>query len=627
MPLQKLQFRPGVNRETTSYQNEGGWFDCDKVRFRSGVPEKIGGWQAISNITFLGTCRDLHPFVALDGSSYVGVGTHLKYYLEEGGGYSDITPIRTTTSAGAVTFAASNGSQIITVTNTSHGAIENDFVTFSGAVSLGGNITATVLNQEYQIAEIIDDNSYKILAKDTDGNDVTADGSDTGNGGGAVVGEYQINVGLDTTVVGTGWGAGSWSRDDWGSGTSLLVSGTTLRLWSADNFGEDLLINARDGGIYYWDKTTTPTSRAVALSDLAGADSTTPTVAKQILVSDNDRHVLVFGCDPQNDIGNQDPLLIRFSDQESLTTWAAAATNTAGDLRIGSGSEIICAVETRQQVLVFTDVSVHSMQYLGPPFTFGLQQISENTTIMGPKAAVAVDDNVFWMGLEDFYAYTGQVQKLPCSVKSYVFNDFNDYQAEKVFAALNSAFNEVTWYYPSASSDNIDRYVTYNYVEQVWTYGTMERTAWVDRGIRPYPLAASRDGRLYDHEYGNDDGSTAPASAISAYIESSQMDIGDGENFSFIRRLIPDVTFDGSANPSPSADFIVKVRNFPGSAYSNNSDDTITRSATVPVEQFTTQVHIRLRGRSFAFRIESDQTGVQWRLGSPRVDIRTDGRR
>lgn len=629
MALQKLQFRPGINRETTSYANEGGWFECDKIRFRFGVPEKIGGWIATSENTFLGTCRDLHSFVALDGSKYTGLGTHLKYYLEEGGAYNDITPIRETTSAGDVTFAATDGSSTLTVTDTDHGAIENDFVTFSGAVSLGGVITADVLNQEYQIVDIINANSYTITAKDTSGATVTANASDSGDGGAAVVGAYQINVGLDTTIVGNGWGAGTWGRGTWGSGTSLLVAGSTLRLWSADNFGEDLIFNARDGGIYYWDKSTSsaPFARGVALSSLSGADSTTPTIAKQVLVSDNDRHILVFGCDPQDNIGTQDPLLIRFSDQESPTTWAATATNTAGDLRIGSGSEIVCAVETRQQVIVFTDVSLHAMQYLGPPFTFGINQISENTTIMGPKAAKAVDDAVYWMGLEEFYVYTGQVQKLPCSVKSYVFNDFNDAQAEKVFAALNSSFNEITWFYPSASSDVIDRYVTFNYAEQVWTIGTMARSAWLDRGINAQPIAAGLDGKLYQHEIGNDDGSTSPVTAIDAYIESSQVDIGDGENFAFIRRMIPDVTFDGSEAASPAATFTLKTRNFPGTSYSTTDPSAVTRTATVPVEQFTDQVHVRLRGRSFALRIESDATGVQWRLGAPRIDVRTDGRR
>ena len=641
MPLQKLQFRPGVNRETTSYTNEGGWFDCDKVRFRFGTPEKIGGWERLSGKSFLGTCRALHPFVALDGTSYIGVGTHLKYYIEEGGGYNDITPIRETTAAGDVTFAATNGSSTITVTDTDHGAQENDFVTFSGAVSLGGQITADVLNQEYQISRVENSNTYEIVAREVntladitiDGQytpvPVVADGSDTGNGGASVVGAYQVQTGLDTTVAGTGWGAGTWSRGTWGSGATLTAIGDTLRIWSHDNFGEDLIINIRNGGIYYWDKSTSsaPFTRAVALSDLAGADATTPTIAKQVLISDRDRHVIVFGCDPENNIGTQDPLLIRFSDQENPLVWSAAATNTAGDLRIGTGSEIITALETRQQILVFTDTSLHAMQYLGPPFTFGINEIATNVTIAGPLAAVAVDDLVFWMGEEDFYMYTGQVQKLPCSVRSFVFNDFNVSQQEKVTCGVNSAYSEIWWFYPSADSDNIDRYVVYNYQEQVWYYGALDRSVWLDRGINQYPIAAALDGYLYYHEFGTDDGSVNPPVSIDAYIESSQMSIGAGDNFVFLSRLIPDVTFNGSTAESPSVDFTLQTRNWPGAAYSSTTDSPVTRSATVPVEQFTNEVNIRLRGRSFAFKIASDETGVGWRLGTPRVDMRQDGRR
>lgn len=630
MPLTKLQFRPGLVRDTTSYSNEGGWFDCDKIRFRSGVPEKIGGWEKISNSQFLGTCRALKPFRALDGTPFTGVGTHLKYYIEEGGGYNDITPIRATTAAGDVTFSATNGSSTITVSDNAHGAVANDFVTFSGAVTLGGNITAAVLNQEYQIVTIVSDNSYTVTAKDSNGDAVTANASDTGNGGSSVVGTYQINVGLDTTVGGTGWGAGTWGRGTWGSAATLSAVTDVLRLWSHDNFGEDLLFNVRDGGIYYWDKSsssTPPFTRGVALSDRAGADSTTPTIAKQVLVSDRDRHVIVFGCDPENNIGVQDPMLIRFSDQENPTVWQSTATNTAGDLRLGSGSEIICAVETRQQVLVYTDTAVYAMQFLGPPFTFGVTLISENTTIMSPNTAKAVDDQVFWMGDEDFYVYNGQVQKLPCPVRSYVFNDFNDTQAEKAFAALNSTHNEVWWFYPSSSSEEVDRYVTYNYLENVWYFGTLNRTAWVDRGVRAYPLAASTDNYLYSQELGLNDGSTVPAQAISSYIESSQIDIGDGDSFAFIRRLIPDVTFTGSSATNPSANFLIKTRNFPGANFNMTSTSDIVRSATVPVEQFTDQAHIRLRGRSMTLRVESDELDVQWRLGSPRLDIRPDGRR
>ena len=641
MPLTKLQFRPGVNRETTSYTNEGGWFDCDKVRFRFGTPEKIGGWEKQSSNSFLGTCRALHPFVALSGESYLSVGTHLKYYINEGGAYNDITPLRETTAAGAVTFSATDGSSTITVTDTNHGALENDFVTFSGAVTLGGTITADILNQEYQITAIVNSNTYEIEARAVaDLADITIDGqytptlvvanaSDTGNGGASVVGAYQVNTGLDTTVAGTGWGAGTWGRGAWGSAASLTAIGSILRIWGHDNFGEDLVFNIRDGGLFYWDKSTSsaPFARAVALSDLAGADPTTPTIAKQVLVSDRDRHIIVFGCDPENDIGVQDPLLIRFSDQGNPIVWQSLATNTAGDLRIGSGSQIITAVETRQQVLVFTDVSLHAMQFLGPPFTFGINEISTNITIAGPLASIAVEDTVFWMGREEFYVFNGQVQKLPCSVRSYVFNDFNESQAEKVTAGVNSSFSEVWWLYPSAGSDNIDRYVVYNYQEQVWYYGTLARSVWLDRGINQFPLAAGQDGYLYLHEKGLDDGSTTPAVAISAYIESSQMDIGDGENFVFMRRLIPDLTFDSSTAASPQADFTLQTRNYPGGPYLQTSTDAVTRTATVPVEQFTNQVNLRLRGRSFALKIASSDMGVAWRLGSPRVDIRPDGRR
>ena len=630
MPLQKLQFKPGVNRETTSYTNEGGWFDCEKIRFRSGVPEKIGGWIKNSSKVFLGTCRALHGWVSLDGSVRTGVGTHLKYYINEGIDYNDITPIRATTTNG-ILFAATNGSSTITATDDDHGAVAGDFVTLSGAASLGGLVTAAVLNQEYQILTVPTEDTYTFIAKDTDGDTVIANASDSGNGGSGVDGAYQLNVGLDSTVLGTGWGAGTWGRGTWDSATTLTNIANILRIWTHDNFGEDLIINVRDGGIYYWDTSTNANAydRAIALSAVTGANSA-PTIAKKILVSDRDRHVIAFGCDADESTGTQDPLLIRFSDQETATTWNATSTNTAGSLRLGSGSEIVTAIETRQQILVFTDVSLHAMQFLGPPFTYGINLISENTTIMGPLAAKAVDDFVFWMGLEDFYVYDGRIQKLPCTVKAYVFNDFNLFQKEKVFAALNSSFNEIWWFYPSADSDTIDRYVVYNYLDQTWYYGTMERTAWMDRGINDNPIAAGSDSYLYNHENGLDDGSTDPASAITSYIESSQLDIGDGDKYVFIRRLLPDVTFDGSTATSPTAAFTLKTRNFPGGAYNNSEASTITQSAaatTTTVERFTDQVHVRLRGRSFALRVASSGTEVQWRLGSPRVDIRTDGRR
>jgi len=640
MPLTKLQFRPGVNRETTSYTNEGGWFDCDKIRFRFGTPEKIGGWAKKSGRSYLGTARALHPFVALDGTQFLGVGTHLKYYVDEGGGFNDITPLRVSTAAGDVVFSATNGSSTITATDSNHGALAGDFVTFSGAVSLGGTITAAVLNQEYEIVTVTSVNAYTFVARTVstiadntvDGVlvyvPVVANSSDSGNGGGSIIGAYQVNIGLDTTVSGTGWGAGTWGRDTWGSSASLLVSGSTLRIWTHDNLGEDLLINVRDAGIFYWDKSarSTPFLPAQALSDLS-SDTTTPTIAKQVLVSDVDRHTIVFGCDAQNDIGVQDPLLIRFSDQANPLVWQSLATNTAGDLRLGSGSEIIMAVETKQQIMVWTDSSLHAMQFIGPPFTFGITQVAENITIASPLSAAAVDDNIYWMGVEDFYIYSGQVQKLPCSVRSYVFDDFNSAQSEKVCAGVNSSFSEIWWFYPSASSAENDKYVVFNYQEQVWYYGELNRTAWLDRGITSNPVGASTDNYLYLQESGFDDGSTSPVSAVTSYIESSQMDIGDGDHFVFLKRLIPDITFADSTATAPSANFTLEARNFPGENYTNSDTNPVIRSSTVPVEQFTNVVNLRLRGRSFALKVESVNTGVGWRLGSPRVDMQQDGRR
>lgn len=638
MPLAKLQFQPGINKETTSYTNEGGWFDCDKVRFRQGFPEKIGGWSKIGANSFLGSCRALHPWRGLDLESYIGLGTHLKYYINAGLAYYDITPIRLTTAAGDVTFSATDGSSTITVTHAAHNAVENDFVTYSGATSLGGTITADVLNQEYQVVTVVDTSTYTIQAREVatlseitvDGQYtptlVTANSSDTGNGGASVVGTYQVNTGLDTTVVGTGWGVGTWGREGWGEAATINLVTDTLRLWTHDNFGEDLIINIQNGGIYYWDLTTGTGSRAVALSDLAGANST-PTVATQVLVSDIDRHVIAFGCDSEFNVGVQDPLLIRFSDQENVADWEGRTDNTAGDLKLGSGSRIVAAVETKQQVLVFTDASLYAMQYVGPPFTFGINLVSENTTIRSPKSVVAVDDAVFWMGLNEFYLYNGNVQKLPCTVRDYVFSDFNEFQAEKCFASLNSAFSEIWWFYPSSSADNVDRYVVYNYVQNIWYIGSLVRTAWIDRGVNENPIAAARDGYLYTHETGFDDGSTNPASAISAYIESSQFDIGEGEQFSFVRRLIPDITFRTSTAETPVANFTLKARNFPGGTYLQENAKTVTKTASVPVEQFTDDVHLRLRGRSMALKVDSDGTGIGWRLGSPRIDIKTDGRR
>ncbi len=704
MPLTNLQFKPGINRETTSYSNEGGWFDGDKVRFRAGYPEKIGGWVKNSENAFLGTCRALHPWVALSGEKFIGVGTGLKYYLSEGGAYKDITPLRLASSAvtfaggadtldGAISAEAQSivmdsasgfpagggriliGSEQITYGGVSsatltgcergvngttaaahsdgaavtcctlsvtdsdgHGALENDFVTFSGAATLGGVITANVLNQEYQVTHVVSNTVFQIEARavatiseitTTSGLNPTfvfANTSDSGNGGGSAVGAYQINTGLDTSVQGTGWGAGTWGRGTWDSASDLTAGGNTLRIWTHDNFGEDLLINVRDEGIFYWDKTNGVTTRAVTLSSISGSNSA-PTIAKQVLVSDKDRHIIAFGCDPETAIGTQDPLLIRFGSQESLTDWAAETTNTAGDLRIGSGSEIVTAVETRQQILVFTDVSLHAMQFLGPPFVFGINTISENITTASPKCAVAVNDNVFWMGREEFYVYAGAVKKLPCTVKDFVFSDFNEQQIQKVTAASNSSFSEIWWFYPSSGSEENDRYVIFNYEQNVWYYGTLDRTAWIDRGVDALPIAAGSDHYLYVHENGLDDGSNTPATGITSFIESSQMDLSEGNQFVFLSRLIPDITFRNSTSNSPTATFTLSARNYPGGPYLQTEGDSVIKTASSPVEQFTNQVNTRLRGRSFNLKVETEAVETTWRLGTPRVDVRPDGGR
>jgi hypothetical protein len=440
------------------------------------------------------------------------------------------------------------------------------------------------------------------------------------------VGAYQINTGLDVVVNASGWGAGTWSRGTWGSASTSPIVSNTLRLWSNDNFGEDLLINVRDGGIYYWDATGGLGTRAVDITTLSTLPKI-PTVAKQILISDRDRHVIAFGCDTEANPGVQDPLTIRFSSQESITDWAATATNTAGELQLGSGSEIVTAIETRQQVLVMTDTTLYAMQYLGPPFTFGVTAISENITIAGPNAAIAVDDNVFWMGRSEFYVYSGAVQRLPCSVRDYVFSDLNEGQLEKINVGLNTEHSEVWWFYPSANSLEVDKYVVYNYLEQVWYYGTFGRTAWVDRGIFDFPIAANNDGFLYEHELGFDDGTTNPASAINAYIQSSPMDIGDGEQFMFIRKMIPDVDFKNSTAILPETNITLDVKNAPDGTYSDSQTDAFVKTQAAAVNARTEQLFFRLRGRQMRFKIGSDELEVTWRLGSPRVDIRPDGRR
>ena len=711
MPITKLKFKPGVVSDITSESNEGGFVDGDKVRFRFGFPEKFGGWAKYSSNTVEGSARRLHNWVALDGSDYMGIGTNLKYYIEEGQTFNDITPVRSTTSAGDVTFSATNGSTTVTVIDPAHGANESDFVTFSGAATLGGTITATILNAEFQIVSLISSNSYTITSS------VAANGSDTGSGGSNAVGTYQINTGLDVTVGGTGWGAGQWSgttsgalatqlaealdnsetaidvddetgmntandvilvdnelmlvsattddntmtvtrghsgtdavaHDDdtlvrlavgnadsandfvgWNNAASVTVSCAQIRLWSHDNFGEDIIINPRDGGLFYWDRTNGLSTRAIELSTISGTKTSVPQVAKQVLVSDQDRHVIAFGCDgfgatrtTEKGSGVQDPLLIRFSSQENPIDWFPTATNTAGDLRLGGGSTFVQAVETKQQILVFTNKTLHAMKFIGPPFTFGLQELSKNITIMSPFSGIAVEDAVFWMGVDTFYVYAGgQTAQLPCTVKDKVFLNFNFEERDKVHVGLNSEFSEILWFYPTKSSTEIDSYVAYNYQEKVWYYGTLARQAWLDRGIRTLPMATGGQ-YLYNHEVGYDD----DGSAMTSFIESAPIDIGDGDKFVFLKRVIPDITFDGSTSVNPDVSFTMKTKNFPGSNFSETTEGTTQRSSTSPIEQFTEKLDYRLRGRSFALRIDSTSLGTKYKLGTPRVDIREDGRR
>ena len=714
MPLNKIVFKSGIVSDITPYSNEGGFVDGDKIRFRLGSPEKIGGWEKFSPNTYLGSARRLHNWVALDGSDFMGIGTHLKYYIEEGQTFSDITPIRNITAAGDVTFAATNGSTTITVTDPAHGANENDFVTFSGAVSLGGVITATILNAEFQITSLISSNAYTITSS------VAANSSDTGNGGSSAKGTYQLNVGLDVTVGGTGWGAGQWSgttsgalatqlnealdasetdvdvddetgitdsgdvilveeelmlvagdTDDntlnvtrghsgttaathadntlvrlakgntdtandfvgWGNAASVTTPGAQIRTWSHDNFGEDLIINPRDGGLFYWDKTDGLGNRAKELSvatTFPSGQTSVPTIAKQVLVSDQDRHVIVFGCDglgatpiaPQGD-GVQDPLLVRFSSQENPVDFFPTTTNTAGDLRLGGGSTFVQAVETKEQILVFTNKTLHAMRFIGPPFTFGIKELSKNITIMSPSSAIAIDDNVYWMGVDTFYIYSGQTQQLPCTVKDKVFLDLNVEERNKVHVGANTEFSEVWWFYPSASSTEIDKYVIYNYLENIWYFGSLVRQAWLDRGIRSLPIATGGQ-HLFNHETGFDD----DGSAMTAFVESAPMALGGAERFASINRIVPDISFAGSTSINPQVDFTIKARTHSGSGFTQTDDgNTSQRTATNPVEVYTEKLDVRVRGRTFALRVEATEVGTAFKLGSPQVNIVQDGRR
>jgi hypothetical protein len=709
MPLQKILFKPGVNKENTRYTTEGGWYECDKIRFRQGNPEVIGGWQRFSADNYLGVCRSLWNWVTLGGDNLIGIGTNLKFYLAQGGVFYDITPIRSTSTINNNPFVATAGSATITVTDTNHGCVTGDFVTFSGATGLGGNITATVLNAQYQVT-VINANSYTFTASATAN---ATDASGSPGGGASVVAAYQINVGPAIPVPLVGWGAGTWGSPPpaagtigtWGYGTT---STSSLRLWNQINYGEDLVYGPRAGPIYYWNATDGVNTRGVLLNTLGGTVTFTnasptvvtstvlytegaaiqfsggslpsgvsaattyyvfqvngltfnlldvagneintsssgsgsvslivdvPTVQNNMTVSDSSRFLIAFGC---NDYGSSvlDPMLIRWSAQDDVYNWTPDATNQAGFTRLSHGSEIVATVQTRQEIVVFTDSSVYSLQYLGPPYVWAPQLLGDNISIMSPNSAIIASGIVYWMGVDKFYAYDGRVQTLNCDLRRHVFGDLNQEQALQVFCGTNEGFNEVWWFYCSANSTTVDKYVIYNYVEKVWYYGTMERTAWLDSGLQSYPIAAkytsaTTSGNLINHETGLNDDTTGTATAINAYISSSEFDIGDGHNFGFVWRVLPDLTFE-NAEAAPNGDAATVTMTLYGLA---NSGSGVTSSANQPVaksntyvitEQFTGQIYTRMRGRQMIFKIGSNQLNTCWQLGAPRIDIRPDGRR
>lgn len=695
MPLQKILFKPGVNRENTRYTTEGGWYDCDKVRFRQGTPEVIGGWQRISANTFLGVCRSLWNWITLGGLNLLGVGTNLKFYIERGGDYYDITPIRETVTLGADPFTG-NGTTTVTVTDTAHGCVTGDFVTFTGVT---GTYSA-ILNDEFQLT-VVDANSYTI----TTASAVAAGAT----GGSAVVAAYQINVGSAVGVPVVGWGGGTWSGGTWGFGGTTI---TTIRLWSQSNYGEDLVFGPRGGGLYYWDATNgvgtrgyllrTPSSTFGAVTipiaspavvtatnllltegaaiqfnyttggglptgisanttyyvynvdglsfqllDSAGAvvNATTsaasgayisllddvPEVQNYITVSDTSRFILAYGA---NDYGSsaQDPMLIRWSNQDDPYNWTPNATNQAGSVRLSHGSEIVTAIQARQEIVVFTDASVYSLQYLGPPYVWGSQLLGDNISIVGQNCVALASGIVYWMGVDKFYLYDGRVQTLNCDLRRYVFNDINKSQYAQIFAGTNEGFNEVWWFYCSASSTTVDKYVVYNYQERIWYYGTLDRTAWLDTDLRDYPVAATYSNNIVNHENGLNDNETGTETAIAASISSSEFDIGDGHNFGFVWRVLPDLTFSNSENApgniSPRVTMTLYGLYNSGSGSVTSASAQVAGSSTyVITEEFTGQIFTRMRGRQMIFKIESDQLNTTWQLGAPRIDIRPDGRR
>lgn len=631
MPLEQLDFRPGVDKESTDYAAKGGWVNANLVRFRKGLVEKIGGWRRSGESYFVGICRAIHSWGSLGGTRYMGVGTRYKYYIEEGDTYNDVTPIRVTTSAGDVVFSASNGSSTVTITDSSHGAVTGDFVTFSGAASLGGLVIAAALNQEYQIDLVTTTNAYTITAKDTSGNTITANASDSGNGGSSVVGAYQINCGLDTYVSSSGWGVGTWGAGTFGS-SSAISAANQLRIWTHDNYGENLIINPRGAGLYRWVENSGVDVRAAQMSTASGANMV-PTLGLQVITSETDRHLIVLGADPISGSSRSealDPMLVAFSDQENDLEFEPKATNTAGSVRLSAGSHIVGGIKSRQEILIWTDTSLYSMNFIGPPLTFAVNLVNEGSGLISPKGSANAPNGVYFASKTGFYFYNGSVQKLPCAVQEYVFEDLDLGQAFKCHMGVNSEFGEVWFFYPSIEDDTgeISRYVIYNYEENHWSIGSMVRYAWNDAGVQDMPVASatvSSQEVVVQHETGYDDNTDA---MTGVFIESADLDVSSGEQFSFVKRVIPDVRFifDTGVSVTPAMNVVVKRRDY--------TNQTLTTDSTTKVTNSSTYSNVRSRARQVVFRFESDddntalnQKGYKWRLGSTRIDLQASGRR
>ena len=613
MALSKLQFKPGLNRDQTNYAGEGGYYECDKVRFRSGFPQKIGGWLRYGTFTLAGICRQMFNYITTNLDNIMAYGTTEKLYLEVGENLVDITPLRATFTSPATNncFATTNGLTTVTVNINGHGAAAEDWVTFSGVVGPVNGIPTSELNAEFQVVTA-SSNSFTIT--------VATAATSTGSGGGTnITAAFQINAGVSVVFYGYGWGAGVWGRSGWGSG-SIVPYVARQADWFMDNLDNDLVANVREGPIYYWTYDAVFNTRAVLLSSLPGATDV-PTQAQQILVSQNDKHLLCFGSTPYGG-GSFDPLLIRWANQDEPTNWTPAPTNTAGFLRVSRGSRIIRALPTRQEILVWTDSHLYSMQFTGTTDVFSLQEFADNVSIMSPRACISANNTTYWMGQDKFYAYSGRVETLPCTLRNYVFNDFNYDEAVQVVCGTNEQWHEVWWFYPSASSNTNNRYVIYNYMERVWYYGSLARTAWLDSPLRQYPQAVGGN-LVYNHEQGlNDD--TLP---MTSFITTNDFDLQDGDQLILIKRIIPDVDFNGSTATTPKVLMTMKPRNFPGSNYSNTNEPDVERSTTVPIEQYTEQIFIRARARQMGFKIQSEDLNVQWQLGAPRLDGRPDGKR